>query len=358
MCSSDLVQALIKAMPGSPRAAWAEAGYVRLPVNFAGTRHERVSWDIAVKTDLRLAKGVQFDFYCADLAPFASFSLYFRSGGGWYHASFSPERVGAWHRIVIDKADTRIEGGGAGWGQVDTVRVSGWRCRDEDTVCAIANLGPAGGKPEVLVVRAESSAAKGGGEARAFGEYAGTVSTALERIGVAAAQVADTDLTPELLEGVSLAVLPYNPSVPKETLAHLKAFTGRGGKLLACYSLTPEVGGLLLSPCDQVPWPAGPPRRDPAMLELLAEKLAAGCPPLAGLPIKAWWAGLRTLAPDGRFAIGPDPRLQGFFWVAGLGGHGMTGSAAAGDLAAALLVGEVVDRDLARAVDPARLARG
>lgn len=239
------VQALIKAMPGSPRAAWAEAGYVRLPVNFAGTRHERVSWDIAVKTDLRLAKGVQFDFYCADLAPFASFSLYFRSGGGWYHASFSPERVGAWHRIVIDKADTRIEGGGAGWGQVDTVRVSGWRCRDEDTVCAIANLGPAGGKPEVLVVRAESSVAKGGGEARAFGEYAGTVSTALERIGVAAAQVADTDLTPELLEGVSLAVLPYNPSVPKETLAHLKAFTGRGGKLLACYSLTPEVGGLL-----------------------------------------------------------------------------------------------------------------
>ncbi len=112
----------------------------------------------------------------------------------------------------------------------------------------------------------------------------------------------------------------------------------------------PEVGGLLLSPCDQVPWPAGPAQRDSAALELLAEKLAAGCPPLAGLPIQAWWAGLRTLSPDGRFAIGPDPRLQGFFWVAGLGGHGMTGSAAVGDLAAALLVGE--------AVDPARLARG
>ena len=45
--------------------------------NITETRHERVSWDFIAKADLRLAKGVSFDFYCADLTPFASFSFYF-----------------------------------------------------------------------------------------------------------------------------------------------------------------------------------------------------------------------------------------------------------------------------------------
>lgn len=120
----------------------------------------------------------------------------------------------------------------------------------------------------------------------------------------------------------------------------------------------PEVGGLMLSGCDQDPWPAGPAPREPQVLEALAEKLAARCPPLANLPVKTWWAGLRTMSADGRFAIGPDPRLPGFFWVAGLGGHGMTGSAAVGELAAALVAGGPVDREIARAVDPARFLKG
>jgi uncharacterized lipoprotein YddW (UPF0748 family) len=218
---------------------------VRLPVNFAGTRHERVSWDLRVKADLRLARGLQFDFYCRDLAPFSSFSLYFRSGGGWYHASFCPEKAGAWQRIVVDKADTRIEGQGAGWGAVDTLRLSGWRGRDADTVCAIANLGLAGGKPMALVVRAESNVAKAGGEAKAFGEYAATVSAALDELGVASAQVADTDLAAELLKDVKLVALPYNPRVPPEAVALLKAFVERGGKLLVCYSLPQGVDTLL-----------------------------------------------------------------------------------------------------------------
>jgi len=48
---------------------------------------------------------------------------------------------------------------------------------------------------------------------------------------------------------------------------------------------------------------------------------------------------LRTLTADGRFVIGWDPDIAGFFWVAGLGGHGMTTSAAIGKLAAELLIG-------------------
>ena len=233
-------------MDGTPPAEWSGAGYVRLPANFKGTRHERVSWDIKIKADLRGAKGIQFDFFCRDLAPFTSFSLYFRSGGGWYHASFCPDRAGVWQRIVVDKADTRLDGSGAaGWAAVDTLRLSGWRCRDEDTVCGIANLGLAGGKPQVLVVRADSNVKGAGDEGKSFSTYANTVSATLDRLGVASAQVADIDLSAELFEGVKLVALPYNPRVPQESVEQLKAFVGRGGKLLVCYSLAQGIGDLL-----------------------------------------------------------------------------------------------------------------
>jgi glycine/D-amino acid oxidase-like deaminating enzyme len=48
---------------------------------------------------------------------------------------------------------------------------------------------------------------------------------------------------------------------------------------------------------------------------------------------------LRTLTSDGRFVIGWDAQVENLFWVAGLGGHGMTTSAAVGELAAELLLG-------------------
>jgi glycine/D-amino acid oxidase-like deaminating enzyme len=99
----------------------------------------------------------------------------------------------------------------------------------------------------------------------------------------------------------------------------------------------PESGGVLLSACDETDHPPTPAETDPAVRELLAGKLVRFAPALAGLPIRTMWAGLRTLTPDGRFAIGWDPAVEGFFWVAGLGGHGVTAAAAVGALAARLI---------------------
>lgn len=239
------LDARVSVMEETPKAVWSADRAMRLPVAFAGTRAARMNWDVRLKADLRLAKGVQFDFYCADLTPFSSFSLYFRSGKGWYHASFSPERTGAWQRITVDRTGVREEGDPAGWENVDLLRFSAWRCRDADTVCALANLGPAGDEPDVLVVRAESNVAAAGNEGKAFGTYADSVSVTLDRLGIASAQVADTALASELLERVKLVVLPYNPSVPPAAADLLRAFSARGGKLLACYALPPETAKLL-----------------------------------------------------------------------------------------------------------------
>lgn len=107
--------------------------------------------------------------------------------------------------------------------------------------------------------------------------------------------------------------------------------------VMAQFYFRPEGGGLLLSPCDQTPAEPGRAMRDPSALEDLAQKLAEHAPALADVPIRTYWAGLRTIASDHRFVIGFDPRCEGFFWVAALGGHGMTGSYSIGSIAAELI---------------------
>ena len=111
--------------------------------------------------------------------------------------------------------------------------------------------------------------------------------------------------------------------------------------------LRPESSGLLLSPCDETVWPPGSPPADPDAASLLAPLLSEAFPALAELPVATAWAELRCFTPDEVFVVGRDPRLSNFLWVAGLGGHGMTTSAAVGELASALLLGQ------AAPVDPA-----
>jgi len=89
---------------------------------------------------------------------------------------------------------------------------------------------------------------------------------------------------------------------------------------------------------------------------LLAEKLARAFPALASARVVSAWACLRTFARDERFVIGRDPELDGFVWVAALGGHGMTTSAAVGRLGAAAVLGE--DSEELRQFSPARLTEG
>ena len=100
----------------------------------------------------------------------------------------------------------------------------------------------------------------------------------------------------------------------------------------------PDSGGLLLCPCDQDEMAPGEPPTDNRIAELLAEKIRQHFPAIADVAIRKTWAGLRTLSPDGRFVIGWDPKISGFFWVAGLGGHGVTTSPSVGRLAAALIL--------------------
>jgi len=104
----------------------------------------------------------------------------------------------------------------------------------------------------------------------------------------------------------------------------------------------PEGSGLLMSPCDEDVHPPVEPTTSEEAQETLARKVCQAFPPLSGAGIASAWACLRTFSADGRFVIGADPCVQGFFWVAGLGGHGMTTSSGVGRLAAAAVLGHKV----------------
>lgn len=121
---------------------------------------------------------------------------------------------------------------------------------------------------------------------------------------------------------------------------------------------------LLLSPCDKVfvreaegadvrPFE----KPDPRMEKSLFDKLNQLSPRLPRLNIQTKQAAFRTMTPDGRFVIGEDPKLEGFFWVAGLGGHGVTTCFSVGRLAARLMLGKGVNPFLQRALSPRRFVR-
>lgn len=67
------------------------------------------------------------------------------------------------------------------------------------------------------------------------------------------------------------------------------------------------------------------------------------------------WAGLRTFAPDRRPVIGFDPRVEGFFWLAGLGGFGVQTSPGVGRLVADAMLSRV---DIDPAISVGRFVSG
>lgn len=112
----------------------------------------------------------------------------------------------------------------------------------------------------------------------------------------------------------------------------------------------PEGQGLLASACDETTFDAEVPREpvpDNTVLDELALRLQRTAPSLRGLPVQRVWACFRTFAADRELVLGPDPRLAGLHWCAGLGGRGMTVGAAAGELVAQALLGQVAATDLA-----------
>ena len=121
-----------------------------------------------------------------------------------------------------------------------------------------------------------------------------------------------------------------------------------------------EAGHLMVSPADEtdtVPCDAQPEEIDVAVAidryqQIIDHPYAA--------PTHTW-AGLRTFAPDRTFVVGPDPRLAGFYWLAGQGGYGVQSAPAMARLATQMVLDQPIDKavqPIVQRVRPNRLIKG
>ncbi len=122
--------------------------------------------------------------------------------------------------------------------------------------------------------------------------------------------------------------------------------------------MRPDGDGWILSICDTRDSDPGNVdsayRVDAAIERLCLARLERFAPGRSADAVVARaWTGFRDLAPDDRPVLGPDARLAGLYWCAGLGGHGMTLSLAIGAHAAGAVLG--CPSELARACGVERL---
>ncbi len=120
----------------------------------------------------------------------------------------------------------------------------------------------------------------------------------------------------------------------------------------------PESGGLMLSPMDQEPMPPCDAQPDDEVIAAALERLRALAPAIVPRTLKRKWAGLRTFSPDSVPVVGADPRVAGFFWLAGQAGFGIESSPAIGQIAADLIVRGATERFDASVLAPGRFGGG
>jgi D-arginine dehydrogenase len=105
------------------------------------------------------------------------------------------------------------------------------------------------------------------------------------------------------------------------------------------YLFRPMEGGLMMCVCDETRMAPADYSVDSDIKRVLRDKSMRISPALSPPQIDHAWVGLRATTPDHRMIVGPDPAVQGLFWVAGLGSHGVATCSAVGEMAADLLTG-------------------
>lgn len=94
----------------------------------------------------------------------------------------------------------------------------------------------------------------------------------------------------------------------------------------------PESNGILACPGDHEPALPGVPLVNEQIVATLADKLPREAPLFDTYALARPWACLRTMSDTKQTVLGPDPRVPGLFWLAGMGGHGMSAALGAADV--------------------------
>ena len=109
--------------------------------------------------------------------------------------------------------------------------------------------------------------------------------------------------------------------------------------------IKPDVGRLMVSPCDETPSVPCDALPDELGVAITMDRLERATT-LRPRHVMNRWAGLRVFAPDRSPIVGADPAVDGFVWCAALGGYGIQIAPAMARLCAALALEEALPDDL------------
>lgn len=210
---------------------------LRMPCAFQGKAVERAYWTRNVSLNLSAARGIRFQFFCADPAPVLEFVFYLRSGNGWYRLPFSIDAPGAWKVVSADRLKMEVEGTPAGWQSIDAIRIGAFKMVEADTEFYITDFGVMTAESALVLICGDWAAKQYPKEAASLRKSVETMSALLDGIGLPFIPLSDTDVSSKQLTGKKVAILPYNPSLPQSTASALLAFLKDGGKLLSFYEL-------------------------------------------------------------------------------------------------------------------------
>mgnify|MGYP000916638626 CR=1 FL=1 len=237
-------QAWVTAEGGEPAGLFERDGGTALRMNadFTGEEQRRSVYDRDVELDLSRWGRFTLDIYIDQPGLFGSFTIYFRSGAGWYGAPVGIGRQG-WNTVEISRADFKVEDTPAGWDQIDGIRLSAWRGSDGRGFMAVDSL-VAYSEPYVIVTGTNTIRA-GGGEAKTVQSVASTVAGLLADAGIRTSTIGDEDVERGALADYDFAIFPYNPNMSDEEVAAIREYVDGGGHIMAFYSLHAGLGEIL-----------------------------------------------------------------------------------------------------------------
>ncbi|MEM9629925.1 MAG: FAD-binding oxidoreductase [Pseudomonadota bacterium] len=146
------------------------------------------------------------------------------------------------------------------------------------------------------------------------------------------------DAVAQIFGGAPLGIVPHRRTaisvkVPGYDLSRMPEVN----EIDEVFYFKPDAGQLMISPADETP--VEPHDAWPEEIDIAyAAHYLSECTTLDVTHVAHSWAGLRTFAPDRLPVIGQSRKIEGLFWLAGLGGYGIQTSPAVGQIAAALLL--------------------
>jgi uncharacterized lipoprotein YddW (UPF0748 family) len=258
---------------------WGEQQVMLLTCDFA-TRSSRCFWDRTVALNLASRPEFDLDVYANNPAAISSFTLYFKSGNGWYGAAATIKQQG-WQTLRFALGDFTTEGTPSGWDKIDGIRLSPWKGAQLNTYLAVSQLRAY--TPAVLLIRDTQTT-----NPEIVQQTIDRHLTWLGGYNISCGVISRAGLEAGLARGSRLLILPYNETVSEAEMVQLESFVASGGKLMVYYLLPSRLPALL--GVRQTGWTAG---------DFAAWRFAD--PNIPGLPsrvLQTSW-NITTAVPDG-----------------------------------------------------------